>query len=317
MLSGGNVAELRYYAYGKPRYNVGGQKTDYRFTGQRWQNDLGMYWYNSRWYDQLTGRFLQPDTIVPQPGNPQSLNRYSYVLNNALRYTDPTGHIEEDEVDEAMKLIDQLKELYGILIMIDFGWRPLISRSPDEPGQVWDKGAWQLTDLDTVQQAVEDFAAKSGGVDAARSALGGVTIGRGSGSFQLYSTIELADSSFNQVGFRKDLGPRIAVVHELAHYWDWKTGGFWSKITNTAGEKASGMAAFVGQESGPTDYGRKNIQEAWAESVAMYVYPQYAQIIQSEGNPLEVNFEAGRPGLGSRHVGYVEAHFMALSGGWR
>ena len=44
--SGANVAELRYYAYGKPRYNVGGQKTDYRYTGQRWQNDLGMYWYS-------------------------------------------------------------------------------------------------------------------------------------------------------------------------------------------------------------------------------------------------------------------------------
>jgi hypothetical protein len=37
------------------------------------------------------GRFLQPDPLVPEPGNPQSLNRYSYVLNNPLRYTDPTG----------------------------------------------------------------------------------------------------------------------------------------------------------------------------------------------------------------------------------
>ncbi len=86
VVCGGNVAELRYYAYGKPRYNAGGQKTDYRFTGQRWQNDLGMYWYNSRWYDQLTGRFLQPDTIVPQPGNPGSLNHYSYALDNLARH---------------------------------------------------------------------------------------------------------------------------------------------------------------------------------------------------------------------------------------
>ncbi len=31
------------------------------------------------------------------PGNPQSLNRYSYVLNNPLKYTDPTGHGEEEE----------------------------------------------------------------------------------------------------------------------------------------------------------------------------------------------------------------------------
>jgi len=40
----------------------------------------------------LIGRFPQADSIVPQPGNPQALNRYSYTLNNPLRYTDPTGH---------------------------------------------------------------------------------------------------------------------------------------------------------------------------------------------------------------------------------
>ena len=40
----------------------------------------------------LLGRFVQADTIVPEPGNPQSLNRYSYVENNPVRYTDPSGH---------------------------------------------------------------------------------------------------------------------------------------------------------------------------------------------------------------------------------
>ena len=37
---------------------------------------------------------------MPEPGNPQSLNRYSYVLNNALRYTDPTGMFSEDQLTE-------------------------------------------------------------------------------------------------------------------------------------------------------------------------------------------------------------------------
>jgi RHS repeat-associated protein len=45
----------------------------------------------SRFYNADIGRFLQPDTIVPEPGNPQALNRYSYVNNNPIRYNDPSG----------------------------------------------------------------------------------------------------------------------------------------------------------------------------------------------------------------------------------
>ena len=37
--------------------------------------------------------FISADTIVPGYANPQNLNRYSYVTNNPLRYTDPTGHM--------------------------------------------------------------------------------------------------------------------------------------------------------------------------------------------------------------------------------
>lgn len=47
---------------------------------------------DARYYDAALGRFTQPDTIVPNPANPQSLNRYSYVLNNPLKYADPSGH---------------------------------------------------------------------------------------------------------------------------------------------------------------------------------------------------------------------------------
>ena len=48
--------------------------------------------YVARRYDPVLGRFIQPDTIVPDPGDPQALNRYSYVGNNPVRYTDPSGH---------------------------------------------------------------------------------------------------------------------------------------------------------------------------------------------------------------------------------
>jgi len=47
---------------------------------------------NARYYLPGIGRFVSADTIVPNPADPQSFNRYSYGLNNPLRYVDPTGH---------------------------------------------------------------------------------------------------------------------------------------------------------------------------------------------------------------------------------
>ncbi len=46
----------------------------------------------ARYYDATIGRFISPDTIVPNWTNPQTLNRYTYTLNNPLKYTDPSGH---------------------------------------------------------------------------------------------------------------------------------------------------------------------------------------------------------------------------------
>jgi RHS repeat-associated protein len=62
------------------------------FTGQRWESGLDLYDYRARFYDPLLGRFVSPDTIVPEPGNPQDWNRYSYVTNNPLKFVDPDGH---------------------------------------------------------------------------------------------------------------------------------------------------------------------------------------------------------------------------------
>lgn len=51
---------------------------------------------NARYYVPNTNRFLTPDSIIPQPTDPQSYNRYSYARNNPLKYVDPTGHYYAD-----------------------------------------------------------------------------------------------------------------------------------------------------------------------------------------------------------------------------
>jgi len=90
--SGNRVGELRYKPYGETRYIWGVMRTDRRYTGQRWEAGLGLYDYGARYYDPLLGQFISADVVVPIPGNPQDWNRYTYVANNPLRSTDPSGH---------------------------------------------------------------------------------------------------------------------------------------------------------------------------------------------------------------------------------
>ena len=53
---------------------------------------FGLMYYNAGWYDPYLNHFSQPDSIVPDPGNSQDWDRYSYSRNNPLRYNDPSGH---------------------------------------------------------------------------------------------------------------------------------------------------------------------------------------------------------------------------------
>ena len=86
---------MRYKPYGEDRDAGTSLNTDRKFTGQTEDETAGLYWYASRAYDPAIGRFVSPDSIVPDPSNPQSLNRYAYVYNNPLKFIDPSGHSAE------------------------------------------------------------------------------------------------------------------------------------------------------------------------------------------------------------------------------
>jgi len=210
-----------------------------------------------------------------------------------------------------MRIIRDLWDQFGITIEVDFGWKPVTHPAPGEPGQIWNPGNWNLSDLEAVFTAVKDFASVAGGSDAARRALGGVVIRRikEGVTHQLWNVISLADYTFNQSGHRKALGPRIAIIHELAHYWDWRTGTLGSRLFNLPGAIVRGLPEAVGDEDGPTWYARtKGPVEAWAESVAGYVYPDYFNILKLELDPRE---EGAR--LRPAHHQYVAGQFAALN----
>ena len=96
--SGSLTSTIKQMPYGATRLTSGTAPTDKLFTGQR--RDIStsgseLYYYRARYYDPNIGRFISADSLVPDINNPQALNRYSYCLNNPLKYTDPTGHFWE------------------------------------------------------------------------------------------------------------------------------------------------------------------------------------------------------------------------------
>ncbi len=99
---GGNqIQHYEYTAFGQTRYT--GSSTAFpvsrRYTSQVLDDATGLYYYNFRYYDPQLARFIQPDDIIGDLADPQSYNRYSYVLNNPLRFTDPGGHSGKEVAD--------------------------------------------------------------------------------------------------------------------------------------------------------------------------------------------------------------------------
>jgi RHS repeat-associated protein len=94
--AGQRTAQMWYKPWGETREVWGVLPTDRTFTGQREVEALGMLWYNSRFYDAQLGRFNQPDTVVPMASHGvQAWDRFAYVNNNPVKYTDPSGHWPE------------------------------------------------------------------------------------------------------------------------------------------------------------------------------------------------------------------------------
>lgn len=95
------LQELSYDAWGRLRnpetqvvYDCGEEPALYLgrgYTGHEHLIDFGLVNMNARMYDPATSRFLSPDNYVQSATNSQNFNRYSYCMNNPLKYTDQSG----------------------------------------------------------------------------------------------------------------------------------------------------------------------------------------------------------------------------------
>ncbi|PJJ80285.1 RHS repeat-associated core domain-containing protein [Mucilaginibacter auburnensis] len=185
------------------------QITDRGYTGHEHLQGVGLINMNARLYDPLLHRFLAPDDVMQDPFNTQNYNRYAYVLNNPLKYTDPTGNYkEETEAErkareqrekEDAELLDQLRrEGQAILDQVNIFSEPSNDwGGGGGGGSSWDFGG---ADNNSSANAISDQGGNQIG-SCCNTALAGVVIplggvgtgtGIGTGLAELVPPVALA-----------------------------------------------------------------------------------------------------------------------------
>ena len=124
--TGDLISQQRYLPFGEIRQDIGSiTQTDFGYiipseasgTGQRNLPETGLMDYKARMYDPSLKRFIQPDSIVPGAGNPQSWNRYAYVKNSPVVYNDPSGHIPCNEMENG-RCVKTQRETITLIIIV-------------------------------------------------------------------------------------------------------------------------------------------------------------------------------------------------------
>jgi RHS repeat-associated protein len=317
--SGSEVGRQRYYPFGTPRNQSGALYTDYRFTGQRSEEaNLGsLYDYGARFYSPVFGRFVSPDSIVPRPGNPQSLNRYSYVRNNPLILVDPSGNADCAADDRACwedewEWKNRWYNAHGWYADDKGGW--------SNPGNPFFKDAGIANDvareLGVYFFGVWDPAQKKlvlGGAMYLANAMRGIANFRAAfpvGVVMAYLGQYLPGISpgaawnqppianwifYTSAAFVSGANAMIMTVHELAHAW-----------AASSSVDEGFFKAVAGQQK-PTWYASTSPAEWFAESVVVAVFgSEYTGPLHNASlYPKEVNFLKG---LSGPYVDYLSPY---------
>jgi len=213
--------------------------------------------------------------VVPEAGNPQAFNRYAYVRNNPLKYTDPTGYYDTPSADTWME--DILRELasYGVSYYY---------------GDVTSTAEYEYQDAVATRDAVRDFARLLGGTAEFKKHMGKFEIHRGSwqGEFRgVEGQTEDGRSVVYLYGSKSDgnyddslLGPvsdRQAFLrlnaHEMAHVFGDRNKEIEQQFAKDMGWKKIG-GIWQSPGTGLTGYANTNPHDDLAETLTCAIYGQ-------------------------------------------
>jgi RHS repeat-associated protein len=292
--NGGVISSQKYDPWGKVRGGTGTiTQTTISYTGQR-LDGTGLLYYNARYYDPATAKFVSADIIVSKPSKPQSLNRYSYVLNNPLKYTDSSGYCPADRAADkdwcdaydrayyhrgwkttntiALQGLD-VNELNNLFAWLERGV------SFAQGSAAWSLGTLRstLSGLNRVYNAFYSRFGENGVEGALRAVFSGVTIeiragvrnGNGTevttgGWNPVSNTISLDYNSMDEFATDRGQTPLERLTHIFLH----EVGHVVSTRLGNYAQKGVWQAALIGP--GPSN-GSINPDEDFAESFAAWV----------------------------------------------
>jgi hypothetical protein len=206
----------------------------------------------ARFYDTALGRWISADTIVPEPGEPQSLNRYSYANNSPLVYVDPSGHKSrkqwEDEFREAHDGQDPTEQDwwdYQFSLQIQDWIATFWEQTYHLRTLLWNADVtiktgdikWTIGQAEVVGEAVECVASRFGG--DVRRFIGGATVIMQSEVKPWWTRITDPNGNYGAFEFwgkiyvEPDTG-LAAIVHEMGHYWaekDHLLRNYWKQVS--------------------------------------------------------------------------------------
>jgi len=141
--NGNVVNNYKYDEWGNTLENSEIISNPFKYAGEVYDEETGLYYLKARYYDPALGRFINEDSYEGQVNNPLSLNVYAYGYNNPIGYIDSSGNIPVETIADIFSIAWSLNDFVKNPSWSNFGylaWDVAATIVPYVPGSYTAKG---------------------------------------------------------------------------------------------------------------------------------------------------------------------------------